>query len=392
MNFIGSKQQSNLESVTDVRFSRIIWKNLARRPFRSGLTIVGLALAVAAVVALVGISRGFEYSFTDLYRHRRIDLVVQRTGAMMQLSSTIEERLASRVAGLPEVRRVIAALLDVVALEKFDLLAVLVNGWPADSPALRDIKVQTGRMLQAGDMGKVILGHVLAANTGKHVGDRIEIYSEQFEVVGIFQSLNVYENGAIFMLLPELQRLMDRPGQVSAILVQAKNPDDPQEIERLRKQIEKLSPNITATPVTQFVRNVSQIRVARVAAAVISGIAIVIGAIGVLNTMVMSVFERVGEIGTLRAIGWSKKRVIGMILGEATLLSGFAAAGGILLGVAIIRLIRYWPTVAGFVAGGASVSVILQGCIIALTMGLIGALYPAMWATRLWPVEALRRK
>jgi putative ABC transport system permease protein len=117
-----------------------------------------------------------------------------------------------------------------------------------------------------------------------------------------------------------------------------------------------------------------------------------IGAIGMLNTMVMSVFERASEIGTLRALGWRKSRVMWMVLCESALLSASAAVVGVSLGILTVRVLPYWPTVAGFVEGSTAGSVILGGFAAALLIGMLGAALPAYWAAQLGPDEAMRRK
>ena len=204
-----------------MRFWGIAWKNLVRRPWRSSLTALGLSLAVAAVVALIGVSQRLEQSFLHLYNQRGADLVVQHSGGMMQLNSGISEKLHERIGTLPGAGQVIGGLMDIVALERFDLFAVIVNGWRVDCPVLDQVTIVEGRRLRVGDRSRVMLGKVLAGNIGKHVGDTIEFYAEQFEVVGIFDSFSVYETGAMFILLGELQRLMDRPGKVTGYVVQA---------------------------------------------------------------------------------------------------------------------------------------------------------------------------
>jgi putative ABC transport system permease protein len=237
-----------------------------------------------------------------------------------------------------------------------------------------------------------MLGKVLAGNIGKHVGDTIEFYAEQFEVVGIFDSFSVYETGAMFILLGELQRLMDRPGKVTGYVVQAAPAGDAAAVEELRARINGLDPNIRAVAVSEFVRNISQIRLIRAASWVTSVIAIVIGIVGVLNTMITSVFERVSEIGTLRAIGWHKWRVMSLVMAEALLLSSLAAIVGASMGAGSVRLLGCLPQLAGFLDGWPPGTVIAQGILLAVVVGVLGALYPAVWAANLRPVQALRRR
>ncbi len=269
---------------------------------------------------------------------------------------------------------------------------MIVNGWDPDSPVLNQIEILRGRRLRAGDEHKVILGRVLAANTGKSVGDHIDLYGEPFDVIGIFQSSSVYENGAVFLLRSELQRMIDRPGQVTGYVVLSDSPGNHAVVVQLQKNIAALDANISAQPTAEFVHNISQIRVTRAAAGVTSAVAILIGIVSMLNTMFMSVFERTSEIGALRAIGWRQSRIIRMILGESLLLSLAGAIVGAALGSLILRLLTYWPPTSGLVGGEVDTGVIALGIAAALVVGMLGSLYPAWWAARLWPVEAMRRR
>jgi putative ABC transport system permease protein len=374
-----------------MRFMAVVWKNLQRRALRSSLTCAGIALASAAVVALLGATRGFEASFLDLYQKRGADLVVQRGSGTIQLGNGVSEQLGKRIARFPEVRQVIGSLMDLVSFEKYDLFMVMVNGWPLDSPVLDRVQILSGRRLKAGDRRAVMLGKTLAANLGKGVGGQIGLYGKSFEVVGVFDSFSVYESGAVFVLLPELQVMIGRPGQVTGYVVKLHEQGNPQAIAEVKQRIEALDPAIKATPTAEFVSNISQIRVTRAAAKVISVIALVIGAIGVLNSLVMSVFERAREIGTLRALGWRKTRVATMIVYESLVLTLAGAVLGIVGGAILLRLIAWTPAWAGLIDGRLPLGVVLEVLVLAVATGLIGAVYPAWWAARLLPVEALRR-
>ena len=117
---------------------------------------------------------------------------------------------------------------------------------------------------------------------------------------------------------------------------------------------------------------------------------LLIGVIGMLNTMVMSVVERTQEIGILRAVGWPPGRVVRMILGESLLLGLAAAAVGTAGAVAVSYALTQFPQVNGFVEGGIAPTVVAEGLGITLAIGLLGGLYPAVRAARLLPTEAIR--
>jgi len=382
-----------------MRFSQFVLKNVLQRKARSALTITGVAVAVMAVVALVGIADGFKSSFRDLYEKRGVDLLVVRAGSSEHLSSSIPQQVGAEIRKLPGVRAVSPGLMDVVSFPEANLTSVLLQGWSADSFLFDNLKMLNGRRVNTGDDKGVMLGMVLAQNLGKKTGDTLEIASRQFEVVGVFESFSHYENGAAVMLISSLQTLMDRPNQVTGFQVVLENaPDKPELIRRVRREIEALkSPKgdvwgVAATPVEDYVRNTSQIRMAEAMAWMTAVIALIIGAVGVLNTMIMSVFERTREIGILRAIGWRKSRVVRLILYESLLFSVAGAVVGIVGAVAMTKALTWWPLVGGLIKGDVAPMVMIQGFLIALAVGLIGGAYPAYRGAYLLPTEALRHE
>ncbi|MGO8752176.1 MAG: ABC transporter permease [Thermoguttaceae bacterium] len=367
----------------------LAWKNLRRRPARSALTIVGLSVAVSVVVSLVGLSQSLESSFLALYTRRGADLVVQRRGGTVQLAKGLPLAMADRIQKMPGVAEVIRGLMDMVAFEKQGLFMVIVNGWEADCPVLDRVQVTAGRRLQKGDRRRVMLGRILAANLGKRPGDSVELYSQRFEVVGVFDSFSVYESGAVFMLMDELQQQMDRPGQATGFVVQVVPAGDARVIARVRRDIEALDPAIAATPCAEFVRSLKQMQVTRAMSWVAAVIAAVIGAIGVLNTMAMSVLERRPEIGAFLAMGWRKRQVIQLIVTEALLLAAAGAAIGTVLGLSILSGLSHVRATSGLVQGDWPISAILEGALLAFLMAALGAAGPALRVTAERPAEAL---
>jgi putative ABC transport system permease protein len=192
------------------------------------------------------------------------------------------------------------------------------------------------------------------------------------------------------ILLSELQRLMDRPNEVTGLLVEAEPGTGREQLAELQRQIAALGPDISAEPTGEYVSSINQIRVSRAMAWLTSVIALVIGSIGILNTMIMSVFERTREIGTLRAIGWRKSRIVGMIVGEGLLLSVLGGVVGTLAAMAMLSVLSNMPATSGVIDGRIAPAVVAQGFVIAVLVGVAGAAYPAWWGASLLPTEALR--
>jgi len=376
-----------------MRFTTLVLKNVSRRRTRSVLTVVGLAVAVGAFVSLVGIARGFERSFLDLYRRHGIDLVVSRSGQIERSTTTLDERLGARIAELDDVRDVAPMLMDAVSFEGLDLFGVVVMGWRPSDFLFDELRIVEGRSLLKDDSRAVLLGSQTAENLRKRVGDQVEIYEgESFEVMGVYESYNVWENGSMIVPLAELQRLTDRRDQVNSFCVSLREGATAMAIDGLRRRIERLARGLVAMPTGDYVRSDTRIRAAQGMALSTSLLALVVGSIGMLNTMAMSVFERLREIGILRAIGWRKSRVVRMILGESLVLSLAGSVAGSMGAVVATRLLSRLPTLNGLIDGTIEPLVFGQGLAIAVAVGLAGAALPACHGARLRPTDAVRRE
>jgi putative ABC transport system permease protein len=377
-----------------MRFSTFILKNLVRRKVRSALTIGGVAVAVGAVVALVGIANGFSRSLEEIYTQRGVDILVVREGD--RLTSRVDERLADKIRQLPGVRNVTPGLLDVVYSDRYPD-GIAVQGWPLDSPSFNDLKLLSGRRLQPGDSHVVMLGKTLARNMGKTTGDTIKLpYDDEkqaFPVVGVYESYQ-FEDNSVIILLDELQKYagLQDPPMVGGFQVSVNNPSDREGLDRICQQIEGLGKRLSAKPTLEYVHSTTQLRIANGMAWITSVIALIIGVIGILNTMIMSVFERTREIGVLRAMGWRKLRVVRMILAESVLLSIVGAGIGILGALAATHILTQVPPVNGYIRADVAPFVMFEGILIALAVGLIGGAYPAFRGAQLLPTEAIRHE
>jgi putative ABC transport system permease protein len=380
-------------------FLTFLLKNLFRRKLRSILTGTAVAVAVGTLVGFLGISDGFERSMVEAFGKRGVDLVVVAGGVIDQLNSDLDERIGDRILQIPGVRTATPGLIELVELHKgTSVIGTVVQGWRLDNPGLKDLEILSGRGLQADDRRGTIIGINLARGLNKQVGDTLEIQREDFKVVGVFQSFTVFENGGAIVLLPELQSLMARKNSVTGFSVVLSHGEGAPDIGTVRAQIEAMTDDrgrslgLSAQLTKEYASSSVPIQIAHAMAWLTSVIAVVIGSIGMLNTMIMSVFERTKEIGILRAVGWRRSRVVRMILGEALLLSLVGAVVGTLAAVGLTRWLTTFPQAAGFVAGDVAPSVILEGFLMALLVALVGGAYPAFRAARLLPTEALRHE
>lgn len=380
-------------------FLTFVLKNLTQRPIRTALTVLGLAVAVGSMIALLGISHNVERGVAESFERRGVDLVAIQAGVTLQTSSDLDEKLVDRVKSLSDVDGVDSAMIESMDMQRGQsIVPVMIFGWPVDNFGFDDLKLQAGRRLAAGDRRKAMLGVTLAESLNKSVGDTITLHDEPFETIGIFQSFSVFENGSVVILLDESQRLSYRPRRITGFSVRVKKTsDDPNaDIEAIRQRILALTDEngkpvrLSVQATRDYVQTASHIRLTKAMVWMVSVIAIVIGVISMLNTMAMSVLERTQEIGILRAVGWTRGRVVKMVLSEAVMIGLAAAAVGTVGAIAATHVLAASPKVSGFIEAGIAPVVVAQGIVLTMLIGLVGGAFPALRAARLLPTEAIR--
>ena len=192
---------------------------------------------------------------------------------------------------------------------------------------------------------------------------------------------------AASLALREAQRLMGRPRSVSFIFVDVK---DPSQAEAVAAAINKRFPETRASLSSDFAQNSNDIQSSKAMTNAIQILAMIVGGVVVANTMIMAIYERTREIGTLRALGWKSRRILGQVMQESLYLCLVAALLGCVLGVAILSLLTLVPGANAFVKPSWSASTFLIAISVALLLGVLGGLYPAWRASHFQPVEALR--
>jgi putative ABC transport system permease protein len=380
-----------------MRFADVIWNNLRQRPLRSVLTISGIAFAVASVVALISVARGYVRSSEEYYISRGVDIVVMRAGVAERLTSTLREDFAGFISHVAGVADVDGSLTEMVSLSDGDLVGIPLHGFRAGGTGISQFTVIQGRALQPDDRAAVLLGRNLATALQAQLGQVLSIEGTFFTVVGIFQPTNAVEGNTAIALLGDVQRLMDRDSQVSEfqIRVQAEVSNH-QDLFEICQNIEALTDpvgqpmGLKALPTRQFVSGSTESKLMTAMAYGTSLIATGLSLVGILNTVWMSVLERTRDLGILRAIGWSRRRVIQMILGEAVLLSICGVIAGLVLAQLAVQSLSMTAAARSFVRPELDKVAILVGTLSALASGVLGAAYPAWRAASISPAGALR--
>lgn len=368
----------------------IVLKNLVRRPIRSLLTVTGIAIGIGAVVALTSIAWGFEQAWVGIYAARGTDLIVTRAGSLNPVPAAFPEEATEDLRALPHVVQASDVLSDVVSIE--DVPIVLVFAWESDTFLWDHLHLVSGHWPVDDEEAAVVLGTVAADVLGKTVGSPIRIQTTTFTVSGVFESASLAENGAVVMTLPRLQRVTGQPGKVNFVNLRLAPDTTADDIASLRRSITSRWPGFRVFPAGEVGEYNAALQMVKAMSWATSAIALAVGAMGVMNTVLMSVFERVGEIGILLAVGWRRRRIVLMILYESISLSLTGGVLGFVAGVAVVELLEATPLLEGKIEGESGVLLFGLALAIAIGLGVMGGLYPAYRGSRMRPSDALRHE
>ncbi len=361
----------------------MIVRNLLRRGVRSGLTLLGIAIGVAAVVALGAMAQGMSKNYATVVGGGENELLITQANAIDPAFSNLDLELASRLQGIPGVERVEPGVYAWVVTE--DMPFFLVFGYDPDSVAMQHYRIVEGKPVRAPK--QIAIGRRAAESLKLGVGDTLRLYGVPYQIVGIYETGQAMEESGGVTVLEDAQDIARKERRVSLFQVGMRRGAD---IDLAIERIEALDEDLSVSRTSELESNQQWSDILEGYALGIAAIAILIGGLGMMNAMIMSVLERTREIGVLRAVGWSRWRVLSMILGESLVLSLVGGGVGVLLGVALTELASRAPGYGAMLTGVYTPKVFIQGLGTALVLGLVGGVYPAWRAANFQPVEALR--
>lgn len=408
---------------------KFAWRNLLTRPLRTALALVGLSIPVLGVLGLMSLSGGLRSLVGDTLGKIQ-GMVVLKENALSPVLSDLPSSLGPKLRALPGVTAVAAevwvippniegrvAIGDVVkgvAGSLFDrsreaqnrrihsfLDQPILQG--QDIPSHQNLKsavfpraMKEGRFLQPGDedSNRIVISTKIARDFAdekgqpRQIGDTLTIGGEPFEIIGLYETGSILLDVVIIMDLGTLRRFSHLPEDtVSIFYVEAA---DPVENEELAKRIEAAFPMVDARSSNEMMATfgslMNQLDLFLLATVML---ALLVGVVGIVNTMLMSTTERFTEFGVLRTNGWSRANILALVSAESAYL-------GLLSGLIGFGLALLFTTIANqFIAtSGLSLSMTFwdaaKGLTLAVAMGVLGGLYPAWKASRLVPMAAIR--
>jgi putative ABC transport system permease protein len=364
-------------------------RNLTRRPGRSIFTILGVALAVTGFVLFYGLAEGMRQTARVSLDERGIHLIVTRRGTVEFFSSVLPEALVVDIRRIPGVADATSELAGLMALG--DDHQALVVGWPPESFEWRSASIIRGRLPVSG-RGEVLIGDLLAEGLGRGVGDEIELDWAKVRVAGITRFAATLNRGMVILPLADLQQMTMKPGRVTLVEVRLAAPEDASAVETVRSAIGRLRPDLAVSSSEDLLQHNKSLLTIRHAATALALLSLAIASLSVLNTMAMAVEERTREIGILAAIGWSRRRILAMIVAEGLML---AAAGGVLGGASGYLgnfVLSEFVLPGSGISAAAAFEIAMAAGVAALFIGVVGALWPAVRAAWLSPAAALNRQ
>ena len=365
----------------------MIFKNLFRRRSRSLLTMAGIAIGVAAMIALGSLAAGLATGYQAIAGGSQADLVMTEAESYDLSLSHVDEHVGVELLAMPEVREVAGMMMGNVSAAE-GAKYFFIFGHDPQGFAIDHFRIIEGQGLDArGVRGRpLLLGKNAAEGLEVGVDDSVNLTGGTFRVVGIYETGDAFEDGAAVITLKDAQTILQKPRLVNAFYLKLK---DTGQADRLRERVARRFPETDLSTAVEFGDKQQAVAILEGMAAAVAGMAILVGGVTMTNTILMSVYERTREIGVLRAVGWRRRRVLRLILGESILLALAGALVGILIGVALVIAIRNVP-LYGYTRGQFSPGLFAQAFVVAMVLGITGGLYPAWRASKLQPLEAMR--
>lgn len=395
----------------------LAFNNLRRRKLRSWLTMIGIFIGIAAVVALISLGQGLQGYINEQFEQLGGDKIIIQSKTLGPPGSNTNPNLIltskdleaiSQVRGVEKAEGILMKTGPVKFKEQTKIIFIIGGNEDylelfGDVDALKIIE---GRQLRDEDKSKIVVGnnHVFGDLWDKKpdVGNTLEIEGQKFKLIGVVKKQgNPFDDNSVWMqkeTMKELLNVDDEESQIVAKVAYGFNPEEvAEDIERkLRNSRNEKEDQETFNVQTagQILETFSSIfSVVQAVLVGIAAISLVVGGIGIMNTMYTSVLERTKEIGTMKAVGAKNSDILFLFLIESGLLGLVGGAIGIAMGVSLGKTAEYIATSAlgtPLLQAAFSFYLIFGALMFSFFIGSLSGILPALQAAKLKPAEALR--
>jgi len=397
-------------------FTLIAFKNLKKRKLRAFLTLLGILIAVATIFVLISVSIGLENAVQEQFRLLGTDkffiqpkgqLAGPGTGGAVELTQE-DVNVVEKIQGVEEVTYWVANPAKIEHKDEIRYTNVIgIDLETADLFAeIGAYEAEDGRLLEKGDQGVIGIGSQYKYNNflGEEIriGDEILIGDKEFSVKGILKTVgNPSDDRLIYMPIEEFRDLFDEPTRIDMIVVQVQDQDNINQIaERTERKLlssrgldEDTQDFTISTPeeLLESFGNILDIITGFLLA--IAAISLIVGGIGIANTMYTSVLERTKEIGVMKSIGAKNSDITLIFLIESALLGLIGGILGVALGISISLTIEYIAVNqlgTTLLQAAMPLELILGSLAFAIIAGAVSGTIPAIQAAKIQPTQALR--
>jgi putative ABC transport system permease protein len=373
-------------------FLGFVFQNVSTRKTRAFLTGLAIAVSIMTVVTMGILTQSLRKTATNIVRTGDADFSIAQRGLNDILQSAIFEEDVETFANYPGVESAIGTLVNASELDA-DRPFFIRIGLKRSTIEQFGVQIIAGRIFEEDSRTEAVLGYRAARDLDLTVGDVLTVDTHDYTIVGISNVGQVNGDTALLMPLSTLQVHERRPGVVTLVLVKAVDGSTEEQIRDLRDRIEADREDLaTLESETDFGEVDRNLELLSAANRGVTILALVVGAVTVANTMMLSVFERTREIGILRAIGWPRWRILLEVLCEAFLIAFLAAMVGVGLGFFLTDWLERLPALRGVFEANYTSDVFGRALGIAFGMAFIGAIYPAVRAALIVPLAALRHE
>lgn len=357
------------------------------------MSIIGIAIGITTIVALGLITTGMEDSVQSSLNDVAAEITVSNSSTVGtnagMISMDVVDEIRNRSGVTDTAGELTATEMDMDKLMSQDSDSgrsfTNILGLDPDKLYMVGIKDVEGEVYENGSK-EAIIGAQYAEMNNVSKGDNITIQDREFNVVGIFETGSSFVDSGIFVPLDTLQNITDTQ-KVSSVLVKTgEDVNDTEISDKIEDDYDDFMA-ITSEEMSSIAGNV--LGILDTATLAVSALAIIVGGIGIINTMVMAVYERTKEIGVLKSVGWKSRKILTMILGETLVLTTLSGIVGSIFGILIPEVGLRLFNVENFTLGYSPKTFILAFGI-TIIVGIIGGIYPAYKASKLAPTEALR--
>jgi putative ABC transport system permease protein len=398
----------------------LAYKNIKERMSRSILTLLGIAIGIMAIIALMGIGEGMNVAVEGELSSLSDTIIVNvgegfsifSGGQLEDTGEYLTERDITdleRINGVKEVNTQLTGMASISFNGEDNSIMTTVTGMDIESMNIQYglADLDEGNLLEIGDQSKILIGYDVAHEYFDNditIGSRVKINGKKFFVNGIFSKQGmggVSTNDDLILLTT---RDFQKATGESNIFVAIVSVYDVNEVESIALEIERvINENhgdddfASATSMSSILDSIQSIMgILQTVLIAIASIALVVASIGIMNTMLTSVMERTREIGIMKAIGATNKDIMSIFIIEGLLLSIVGGLSGIIIGIFGSQAVAGLLSNMGPGGGGIPLEPVITvwaislGLSVSMIVGIISSLYPAWKAARMSPIEAVR--